>query len=40
MIGILSMYVKCKEVECVYKMFDRMFERDVFFWNVIMVGYV
>lgn len=39
MTGILSMYAKCKEVECAYKMFDRMPERDVPSWNAIMAGY-
>eukprot|EP01018_Ginkgo_biloba_P009793 Gb_07725 [translate_table: standard] len=37
--ALLNMYVKCRSVESAHHVFDRMPERNVVSWNVMVAGY-
>ncbi|WOG82169.1 hypothetical protein DCAR_0101331 [Daucus carota subsp. sativus] len=37
--SLLDMYVKCCSIDCAYKLFDEMSERDVASWNVMLSGF-
>lgn len=39
MAGVVNLYAKCGEVVEAYKMFDRMPERDLISWNMIVSGF-
>ncbi|XP_074338580.1 LOW QUALITY PROTEIN: pentatricopeptide repeat-containing protein At4g14820-like [Apium graveolens] len=37
--GLVGMYAFCGEFECARKVFDRMTERDIVTWNIMIDGY-
>lgn len=36
----VDMYFKCGSLEDVWKVFDRLWDKDVVIWNVMILGYV
>ncbi|KAK1592720.1 hypothetical protein Q3G72_029208 [Acer saccharum] len=37
---VVDMYVKSRRIDCAYRVFDEMRERDVTSWNAMLVGFV
>ncbi|KAL4318967.1 hypothetical protein GQ457_18G001320 [Hibiscus cannabinus] len=37
--AMVDVYVKCGQVDCAYKVFERMPERDVAAWNAMLIGF-
>ncbi|XP_059670504.1 pentatricopeptide repeat-containing protein At3g02330, mitochondrial [Cornus florida] len=36
---LIQMYIKCSDLDCAYKVFDRMPQRDTVSWNTMFFGY-
>ena len=36
---MVNMYAKCDRLDCAYKLFDKMPDRDVASWNAMLVGF-
>lgn len=37
--GLVGMYAFCGEIDCARKVFDRMSERDIVTWSIMIDGY-
>ncbi|KAI4323599.1 hypothetical protein L6164_023192 [Bauhinia variegata] len=39
MTAVVNLYAKCRQVDEAYKMFERMPQKDLVFWNTVVAGY-